>query len=168
MSQPLSTHCHFAAAAEVANCMSTSGCLVDKKQQQAFSTWMQWDTVEIGAQLFPGAPLMCGSGVPMLGACAWPGDPAKLPLRSRCIRWQPLRALAILLRHIAGIAANSSMTQLALVLIFLAAGCHLGLNAVLITVCLLAFPTVVFCLSFCTARPRSRLQVHTDRGCTIM
>jgi hypothetical protein len=109
---------------------------------------------------------MHGSCKPMLGACAGSGDLAKPPASPRCISLQPLRTLAILLRHIAGGAAKSSMTQLALVLIFLAAGCHL--NAVLITVCLLAFPTVVFCLRFCTARPRSRLQVQTDCGCIIM
>ncbi len=111
---------------------------------------------------------MHGSCKPMLGACAGSGDLAKPPASPRCISLQPLRTLAILLRHIAGGAAKSSMTQLALVLIFLAAGCHLDLNAVLITVCLLAFPTVVFCLRFCTARPRSRLQVQTDCGCIIM
>lgn len=114
------------------------------------STRMQWPT--LGSR----------------GAGAGPVDLAKWPSSSCCISLQPLRTLAILLRRIAGGAARSSTTQLVLVLIFLAAGCHLGLNAVLITVCLLALPTVVFCWSFCTARPRSRLQVRTDRGCIIM
>jgi len=118
-----------------------------------------------GARASVGAPMMYGSCV---GACAGPGDLAKWPSRSRCISLQPLRTLAVLLRRVAGGAAKSSTTQVVLVLVFLAAGCHLGLNAILITVCLLAFPTVVFCRSFCTARPESRLQVRTDHGCTIM
>ena len=142
------------------------------------STYMQWPTLGsrlvgmVGAQIPVGAPMMHVSCKPMFGADAGAGagpvDLAKWPSSSCCISLQPLRTLAILLRRIAGGAARSSTTQLVLVLIFLAAGCHLGLNAVLITVCLLALPTVVFCWSFCTARPRSRLQVWTDRGCIIM
>lgn len=113
-------------------------------------------------------PTMCGSCVPMLGACADPGHLAKWPSSSRPISVQPLRTVATLPRRIAGSAAKSSTTQVVLVLVFLAAGCHLGMNAILITVCLLAFATVLFCWSFCSARPESRLQIRTDHGCTIM
>ena len=107
-----------------------------------------------GAQTSVGAPMMYASCKPMLGACAGPGDLAKWPSSSRCISVQPLRTVATLLRRIAGSAAKSSTTQVVLVLVFLAAGCHLGLNAVLITVCLLAYPTVLFCRSFFLSRPK--------------
>ena len=173
LSQPLSTYWHVAAAAAAAeaNCMSTAGCLVEKKPQQCFSTCMQGPALGghlvgmSGAQPSVGAPMMSVSWKPICGACAGPGDLAKWPSSSRCTSLQPL---GILLRRIAGSAAKSSTTQVVLVLVFLAAGCQLGLNAVLITVCLLAFATVVFCWSFCTAQLESRLQIRTDRGCTIM